>query len=125
MLFNKCLVVDFGSQYNQLIVRRIRELGVYCELVDTKDILNKIDQNVKGIIFSGGPNSVYNSKSFSIPKQIYDLNIPILGICYGMQLIAHDLNGVVSESNKKEYGLAVLEVNGGVITKGLNKNEKV
>lgn len=124
-MVNKILVVDFGSQYNQLIVRRIRECGVYSELVHTNETLSKIDDSVKGIIFSGGPNSVYDKNSFNISKQIYDLHIPILGICYGMQLIAHQLNGKVSKSNKKEYGHAIVNIKHGVITNNLLGSERV
>jgi GMP synthase (glutamine-hydrolysing) len=122
---DKILVIDFGSQYNQLIVRRIRECGVYSELVQSEEVFKKIDTNVKGIIFSGGPNSVYDKNSLTISKQIYELNIPILGICYGMQLIAHQLGGKVSKSNKKEYGNAIVKTKSSTITRGLVTNEKV
>ena len=100
------LVLDFGSQYNQLIARRIRDLGVYSELVSYDiDIEEQIkNKNIKGIILSGGPNSVYEKGSFMIDKKIFDLGLPILGICYGMQLITYLNNGIVSPCNKKEYG---------------------
>jgi GMP synthase (glutamine-hydrolysing) len=124
-MLDKILVVDFGSQYNQLIVRRIREQHVYSELVQSSDVLSKIDGNVKGIIFSGGPNSVYDKNSFRIPKQIYDFNIPILGICYGMQLIAQDLNGCVKAARTKEYGHAIVNIKYGQITDGLSNKEQV
>lgn len=124
-MVDKILVVDFGSQYNQLIVRRIRECGVYSELVQSDEVLNKININVKGIVFSGGPNSVYDKNSLSINKKIYELKIPILGICYGMQLIAHQLGGKVSKSDKKEYGNAFVNTKRSIITQGLNKTEKV
>jgi GMP synthase (glutamine-hydrolysing) len=122
---NKILVVDFGSQYNQLITRRIREIGVYSKLVHANEIFNEIDKDVKGIIFSGGPNSVYDKKSLTINKKIYGLKIPILGICYGMQLIAHQLGGKVEKSSKKEYGNALVYVKQGFITKDLSSEEKV
>ena len=100
------LVLDFGSQYNQLIARRIRDLGVYSELVSYDiDIEEQIkNKNIKGIILSGGPNSVYEKGSFMIDKKIFKLGLPILGICYGMQLITYLNNGIVSPCNKKEYG---------------------
>jgi GMP synthase (glutamine-hydrolysing) len=106
---DKILVVDFGSQYNQLIVRRIREFGVFSQLVQANEVISKIDDSVKGIIFSGGPKSVYEEDSFTIPERIYQLGIPILGICYGMQLIANQLGGRVVKSNKKEYGLVIID----------------
>jgi GMP synthase (glutamine-hydrolysing) len=105
-MVNKILVVDFGSQYNQLIVRRIRELGVYSELVPHTISLDQIknDPAIKGIIFSGGPNSVYAHNAPKIDSQIYQLAIPILGICYGMQLMAKQLGGKVSNAKHHEYG---------------------
>jgi GMP synthase (glutamine-hydrolysing) len=103
---NKIIVIDFGSQYNQLIVRRIREFGVYSGLVSHKLDIDKIkqDKDIKGIIFSGGPNSVYAKHAPKINKRIYELKLPILGICYGMQLLALMFGGKVSNSHKKEYG---------------------
>lgn len=81
------LVLDFGSQYNQLITRRIREMGVYSELHDHEISIEEIKRmKPKGIILSGGPNSVYEEGSFTIDPEIYNLGIPVLGICYGMQL---------------------------------------
>ena len=88
------LVLDFGSQYNQLISRRIRELGVYSELKPHSITAAEIKElKPKGLIFSGGPNSVYADGAFSIDPEIFNLNIPILGVCYGMQLMAHMLPG--------------------------------
>lgn len=99
------LVLDFGSQYNQLITRRVRELGVYSELHDNEISIEKIKElNPKGIILSGGPNSVYEENSMSIDKEIFNLGIPILGICYGMQLMQHKLGGVVESATSREYG---------------------
>ena len=99
------LILDFGSQYTQLIARRVREAGIY-SIVKSYDIsikeIKKI--NPKGIILSGGPNSVNFKKTLRPSKMIYKLNIPILGICYGMQLIAKEFGGLVVESNKKEFG---------------------
>ena len=107
MIKDKILVLDFGGQYNQLIARRIRELNVYSEIKiynnTTVDEIKK--ENYKGIIFTGGPYSVYEDNAPSIDKKIFDLGIPILGICYGAQLIAHLLGGkVVSATDKSEYG---------------------
>ena len=98
------LVLDFGSQYNQLIARRIRDLGVYSELVSYDiDIKNEVkNKNIVGIILSGGPNSVYDKESFKISDEIFSLGIPVLGICYGMQLISFLLGGEVKSSNVKE-----------------------
>lgn len=103
-MLEKILVVDFGGQYNQLIARRVRECNVYCELIDYEEVLNNIDDSVKGIIFSGGPYSVYTDNSPKLDNKIFDLDIPILGICYGDQLIAHQLGGKVEGSEVKEYG---------------------
>ena len=109
--FNKIIVLDFGSQYNQLITRRIREMGVYSELLSHKLSAQEIKElNPKGIIFSGGPNSVYDENAFKVDPEIFELNIPILGICYGMQLMAHNLGGKVESADNKEYGKADIEV---------------
>lgn len=105
------LVLDFGSQYNQLITRRIRELGVYSELHShklTADAIKKM--NPKGIILSGGPHSVYDENSFRCDTAIFDLGIPILGICYGMQLMTLQYGGEVERTDKREYGKATMEV---------------
>ena len=106
MNYDKILVIDFGSQYNQLIARRIREMNVYSELISchTKASTIKNDPSVKGIILSGGPKSVYEENSFTCDEEIFKLNIPILGICYGMQYIAYKFGGNVQTSNNKEFG---------------------
>jgi GMP synthase (glutamine-hydrolysing) len=109
---NKIIVLDYGSQYNQLIARRIREMGVYSELRHhdiTATQLTEIE-GVKGIILSGGPNSVYDEDAFKLDPAILTLGLPILGICYGMQLIAYNLNGKVSPSNHREYGKAIIKI---------------
>ena len=110
--FDKIIVLDFGSQYNQLITRRIREFGVYSELLSHKLTAAQIkEMNPKGIIFSGGPNSVYDNGAFQIDPEIFELGIPILGICYGMQLMAHNLpGGKVESADNKEYGKAIITV---------------
>ncbi len=108
---DKIIVLDFGSQYNQLIARRIRKLGVYSEIIPfDKSIEEYIDSSVKGIILSGGPNSVYDEGAPMISKKLYELGIPILGICYGMQLTQYLFDGLITPSNKREYGKSVLNV---------------
>lgn len=105
------VVLDFGSQYNQLITRRIREFGVYSELhphTITAEEIKKM--NPKGIIFSGGPNSVYGEGSLSCDEEIFDLGIPVLGICYGMQLMTKHFGGVVEKASHREYGKALATV---------------
>ncbi|MEE6710610.1 glutamine-hydrolyzing GMP synthase [Pediococcus acidilactici] len=109
--FDKIIVLDFGSQYNQLITRRIREFGVYSELLSHKITAEEIKQiNPKGIIFSGGPNSVYDDDAFRVDPEIYQLGIPILGICYGMQLMAYNLGGRVESADNREYGYVDINV---------------
>ena len=99
------IVIDFGGQYNQLIARRVRECNVYCEIYSYKTDLEKIKaMEPKGIIFTGGPNSVYLEDSPSYAKEIYDLGIPVLGICYGSQLMMHQLGGKVCKAPVREYG---------------------
>lgn len=105
----KILIIDYGSQYSQLIARRIREMEVYCEIKNKIDV-NNIDNSIKGIIFSGGPASVYEKGAPSIDKKVFELNIPILGICYGMQLITYLNGGTVEKSTKREFGKATLEI---------------
>jgi GMP synthase (glutamine-hydrolysing) len=105
------LVLDFGSQYTQLIARRIRELGVYSEIKPFNVPLEQIRRiQPKAIILSGGPASVWDEDSPSLSLNIFDLGIPILGICYGMQLIAHLLGGRVEHSLRREFGPAEIEV---------------
>ena len=99
------IVLDFGGQYNQLIARRVRECNVYCDHYSYKTDLEKIKaMEPKGIIFTGGPNSVYLEDSPSYAKEIYDLGIPVLGICYGSQLMMHQLGGKVCKAPVREYG---------------------
>ncbi|MGM8214131.1 glutamine-hydrolyzing GMP synthase [Bacillaceae bacterium W0354] len=107
----KIIVLDYGSQYNQLITRRIRELGVYSELHPHDITVEELKaMNPSGIILSGGPNSVYSEDSFSIDEGIFNLNIPILGICYGMQLMTYKLGGQVEKASRREYGKATIQV---------------
>ena len=99
------LVLDFGSQYTQLIARRIRETSVYSEVVPFNTALDTIRQyNARGIVLSGGPDSVYEEGAPACDPRIYDLGIPILGVCYGMQLLAKDLGGKVVPGAEREYG---------------------
>ena len=99
------LVLDFGGQYNQLIARRVRECGVYCEVIRYTTPLEEIAaRKPVGIIFTGGPNSVYDEKSPHIAKEIFEMGVPILGICYGCQLMAYTLGGKVATCTTSEYG---------------------
>ena len=101
----KVLVLDFGGQYNQLIARRVRDLNVYCDLKPCDMTMEEIrDYDPIGIIFTGGPNSVYEQSSPHIPAEIFSLGIPVLGICYGCQLIAYTLGGKVTHAETSEYG---------------------
>jgi GMP synthase (glutamine-hydrolysing) len=105
------VVLDFGGQYNQLIARRIRDLGVYSELhphTTTAEEIKKM--NPKGIIFSGGPNSVYAEGAPACDEAIFDLGIPVLGICYGMQLMSHHFGGKVERASHREYGKAEITI---------------
>ena len=108
----KIIIIDFGSQYSQLIARRIREMEVYCEIMPLVDIekIKNGEEKVKGIIFSGGPASVYEKDAPTVNPQVFSLNLPILGICYGMQLITHLNGGKVEKADSREFGKAVLEV---------------
>ncbi|MBT7426327.1 MAG: glutamine-hydrolyzing GMP synthase [Betaproteobacteria bacterium] len=111
---NRILVLDFGSQYSQLIVRRIREIGVYCEIFPYDIGSSKIsDFDPRGIILSGGPSSVYEEEgSPKAPDQIFTLGIPILGICYGMQTMASQLGALVIPADKREFGFAEIRARG-------------
>ena len=104
------LVIDFGGQYNQLIARRVRESGVYCEIVSYRQSLAKIKaKNPKGIIFTGGPNSAYLEDSPTIDAEIYSWGVPVLGICYGSQLMMHMLGGHVCKAPEREYGKTLVD----------------
>ncbi len=103
------VIVDFGSQYSMLIARRVRELHVYCEVVPPWAPWDEVlALNPKGIILSGGPASVYEAGALQAPTEVYDLGVPVLGICYGMQLLAHQLGGRVDAATTREYGHATL-----------------
>ena len=105
------IVLDFGSQYTQLIARRLREDKVYCEILPYHTSVEDIKaRNPKGVILSGGPSSVYNEDAYEVDQGVYSMGIPVLGICYGMQRIAVDFGGSVIRSNHHEYGKAELKL---------------
>ena len=105
------LILDFGGQYNQLIARRVRECNVYSEVVPFDISLDKIkEKNPKGIIFTGGPASVYGEDAPKCDSALFSLGIPVLGICYGMQLMTHTLGGSVARANKREYGTIDVQI---------------
>lgn len=112
---SKILILDFGSQYTELITKRIRKLKVYSEVhsfdIDYKEIEEDIKSGViEAIVLSGGPNSIYDQEALVCDQRILRSGLPILGICYGMQLLAKEFGGVVEASNEREYGKAQLEV---------------
>ncbi|HKJ29787.1 MAG TPA: glutamine-hydrolyzing GMP synthase, partial [Desulfuromonadales bacterium] len=105
----KILILDFGSQYTQLIARRVREAHVFCELHPFDMTLDEIKSfNATGIILSGGPKSVYEEGAPAIEEELFELGVPVLGICYGMQLMCHHFGGRVVPAGKREYGHADL-----------------
>ena len=126
---NKVLIIDFGSQFTQLIARRIRELGVFSEIISHKKIIvnNIRKQNIKGIILSGGPLNVYQNDKFHFDKKILKLGVPILGICFGHQILSKMLGGRVKKSKHREFGFAEInKISNSIIIKGFfntkNKN---
>ena len=127
---NKILIVDFGSQFTQLIARRIRELGVYSEIISHKKIkIKDINKSVRGIILSGGPLNVYQINKYSFDKKILDLRLPILGICFGHQILSKLNGGKVKQSKHREFGLAnIYKKKESLLTKnffGTKKTKKV
>ncbi|HET9395858.1 MAG TPA: glutamine-hydrolyzing GMP synthase, partial [Nitrospiraceae bacterium] len=108
---DRILVLDFGSQYTQLIARRIREAQVYSQILPcTVPLATILAYRPQGIVLSGGPSSVYEKKAPAVPKELFDQGIPILGICYGMQLVTHLSGGEVTKSKRREYGRADLTI---------------
>ena len=108
---HKILILDFGSQYTQLIARRVREARVYCEIHPFNTPLEKIKEfSPKGIIFSGGPASIYDPDAPRLDPRVFDFKVPVLGICYGMQLITHLMGGKVAEALEREYGHALITI---------------
>jgi GMP synthase (glutamine-hydrolysing) len=124
---SKILIVDFGSQFTQLIARRVRELGVFSEIVSHKKIkiTQIIKENIAGIILSGGPLNVYENDKFKFEKKILKLGVPILGICFGHQILSKLLGGKVKKSEHREFGLATInKVSNSILTKNFfNKNK--
>lgn len=119
------LIIDFGSQYSRLIARRVRECNVYCEIISFRTPWEEVAPlNPKGIILSGGPASVYDDGAPLAPAWVFSKNIPVLGICYGMQLIAYQMGGKVMQGTEREYGHAVLHCNTGTspLFVGLDSN---
>ena len=105
------IVLDFGAQYSQLIARRVRECKVYCEILPYNATPEKIlEKNPKGIVLSGGPASVYAKGAPHVDKEVFELGIPVMGLCYGIQMIAHALGGKVQKASKREFGLAPLDI---------------
>ncbi|MEM0052726.1 MAG: glutamine-hydrolyzing GMP synthase [Nitrososphaeria archaeon] len=122
------IVVDFGGQYTHLISRRVRELKVYCEIIHYEQILERLSSfsNVKGLIFSGGPSSVYDANAPIIDKRVYDKGLPILGICYGHQMIALQFGGKVVKGKVREYGKTKLVIEDrNILFDGLDKETVV
>ncbi len=125
-MHQKVLVLDFGGQYNQLIARRVRDLQVYCELLPNDISIQRIKEfNPIGIIFTGGPNSVFAENAPTVDKEIFSLGIPVLGICYGCQLIANLLGGEVSHAETREYGKSDIKYLGGELFKGIPQENVV
>ncbi len=127
---DKVVIIDFGSQFTQLIARRIRELGVFSEIVSHKKIkISDINQTVRGIILSGGPLNVYQINKYSFDKKILELNIPILGICFGHQILSKLSGGRVRQSKHREFGLAnIFKKRDSLLTKnfyGVKKTKEV
>lgn len=125
---DKIIVLDFGSQYNQLIARRIREMGVYSALLPHTIKASEIKamEGIKGIVFSGGPKSVYDDGAFKVDEEIFNLGLPILGICYGMQLTAKYFKGEILSSPKREYGkMNILIEDKSLLFKDLYDEEEV
>ncbi|MDC3007639.1 glutamine-hydrolyzing GMP synthase [Candidatus Pelagibacter sp.] len=123
---NKILIIDFGSQFTQLIARRIREFGVFSEIISHKKIKNKdINKKIKGIILSGGPLNVYDIKKYSFDKNIIENEIPVLGICFGHQILSKIKGGKVKQSKHREFGLAnIIKKNNSLLIKDYFKNRK-
>jgi len=108
-VFEKIVIIDFGSQFTQLIARKVRELGVYSEIINFNQIrgLEK-NKSIKGIVLSGGPLTTTNKNFVSLDNHILDLNLPILGICYGHQILAKKFGGKVKISKTREFGHAIV-----------------
>ena len=122
----KIIILDFGGQYNQLIARRIREAGVYCEILRyTAPIDSWRDETLKGVILTGGPNSVYGENAPRLGREVFELGVPVLGICYGMQLINDVFGGRVASAEVGEYGHTVLTTADAPLFKGVSRETVV
>ncbi len=120
MTQEKILVLDFGGQYNQLVARRVRECNVYCEIASYKTPIEKIkEMKLKGIILTGGPNSCYEEGAPTYSKELFELGIPVLGLCYGAQLMSHVLGGKVERAANREYGKTKVYVDDATYKNGL------
>ena len=121
------IVVDFGGQYNQLIARRVRENHVYCEVYPYNKAVEKIKElKPQGVIFTGGPNSVYEDNAPQIEAEVFELGIPVLGLCYGMQFMAHTLGGEVTSAESREFGKTPMKCDlSSLLFKGLSEEEIV
>ena len=125
---SKILIIDFGSQFTQLIARRIRELGVFSEITSHKKINSKkiLEQNIVGIILSGGPLNVYQHDKFNFDRKILKLGLPVLGICFGHQILSKELGGHVKKSDHREFGLATInKVKNSILTKNFFNKKNV
>ena len=125
---SKILIIDFGSQFTQLIARRIRELGVFSVIISHKKINSKkiLEENISGIILSGGPLNVYQNDKFNFDKIILKLGLPVLGICFGHQILSKELGGRVKKSNHREFGLATInKVSNSILTKDFFNKKNV
>ena len=123
----KILIIDFGSQFTQLIARKIRDIGIYCEIISHNKINKsyKLEKNIKGLILSGGPLNVYQSKKVKFNKKLLFSNVPVLGICFGHQIISKEMGGKVKQSKSREFGLAkVIKINNSILTKNFFSNNK-
>ena len=124
---NRIMIIDYGSQYTQLITRRVRELKVYSEIYPynvSRDDINEFSPSA--IILSGGPSSVYDKEAFPLSSDIINSNLPILGICYGLQILVHNLGGNISSKNRGEYGSSkVLFETNNSIFKNLKESSNV
>ncbi len=124
---DRVVIIDFGSQVTKLIARRIRELGVYSEIITPKELLNINEfNNIKGFILSGGPSTVTEKKFQTVPKKIFQKKIPVLGICYGLQLITKIFGGKIKPSKKRrEFGRAILfQKTKSILTKNFLENKR-
>jgi len=125
---NKILIIDFGSQFTQLIARRIREFGVFSEIISHKKAnnLKLYESLISGIVLSGGPLNVYQNRMFRFDKKILNLNIPVLGICFGHQILSKELGGIVKKSKHREFGLSkIKKINNSLLTKNFFNKKNI